>query len=472
MVFWFEKFKKSLPPKILLINPPYQRLRNMLSEQMPMGLLYLAGTLNKNGFETKVLNLEEPEIGESLQSGYVNSFENYYTYLENKNNHDHPAWKELKNYLTAYQPDIVGFSVMTPYYSLALDMASFVRKQIKALIVFGGPHPTICPEQVAQNECVDVVVVGEGEKVLLELAKNFTPHNRNFLYKIPSLFFFDQERINHTQLIPLQSNLDVLPPPDYNALVKPEPSSLADRFGVITGRGCPYRCNFCIDNLLWRGKSRFRSAESIVMEIKTLVSEFGLRTLFFQQDSFLNKKNLAISVAKKIIDEKLGLQWWCAARVDQIDHESIQIFKESGLTNIILGIESGNQKVLEMMNKKITIAQIEKAVKILKTNGIYASAFFMIGLPDETESQIRETMLFMQKLQLDFVSLSVFTPFPGSPLFTRCEELNLIDKNVDWSMFDYQSPENYFCGQIARERFKELVQEASALADQLNRKKT
>lgn len=461
---WFNKKR----PKILLVNPPYQRLRGMRSAELPLGIIYIATTLHKNGFDVKVLNLEEENPGEELKDGYVNAFESYSSYMENKENYAHPAWQEFSSYLADYQPDIVGFSVMTPIYTLALSMARFTKNACDALVVFGGPHPTLCPEEVALAGPVDVAMVGEGEEAFLTLATRFEPGQKKYLSKVPSAVFADNGNIVATPLQPLVPDLDRLPMPNYDLLVKPEPSALRDRFGVIVSRGCPYRCSFCVDNFMWRGQTRFRSLDNILSEIRMLADRHQLRNLFFQQDSFLNKPDLALGVANGIRDAGHDISWWCAARVDQICEETLPALKRSGLSSIVLGIESGSEKTLKSMNKKITIAQIKRAVASIKKHGIGCYAFFMIGLPDETEEDVRMTLSFMKELQLDFISLSVFTPLPRSPLFDRCVELGLITRQLDWDLFDYQSPENYFSAAISQPRFTHLLEEATHLVDELN----
>lgn len=463
---------KGHSPRILLVSPPFQRLRGMLSNELPLGLLYLSAVLKKNGFETKVLNLEEGSLYEDLQAGYERAFKSYQKYMENRENYSHPAWKEFGDFLGGYKPDIIGFSVMTPSYPLALIMASFAKQYSDALVVFGGPHPTLCPEDVAQSPYVDAVVVGEGEIAFLELVKGFRSMDKGFLRLTPSVVFREDGKIVANPLQPLIKNLDELPYPDYTSLVRPEKADLIDRLGVMVSRGCPYRCAFCVDNLIWRKQSRFRLSVNVLEEIMFLSKNYNLRTLFFQQDSFLNRKDLAKSVALGIKNAGLDISWWCAARADQIDEDLLKVSKESGLTTVILGIESGSQRILDLMNKRITLSQIERAVTILKKNGITTSAFFMIGVPDEDEADIKKTMSFMEKLPLDFISLSVFTPLPGSVLFTRCIESGLITKDIEWSKFDYQSPENFFSLSIRKERFKELVEELSVFVDDLNRRRS
>lgn len=455
-------------PRVLLVNPPYQRLRGMLSQELPLGLLYIASVLRESGFETRVLNSEEGTSVEDLKSGYVNAFASYSRYVENRDDHNHPAWKEYARLLNDYRPDIVGFSVMTPSYSLALGMARLAKRQSGAFVVFGGPHPTLCPEDVSAQSAVDAVIVGEGEGAFLRLVKSFDRASRNFLREVPSAVFFNDGSMIRTPLEPLERDLDTLPYPDYDSLVRPEPGALKDRFGVVVSRGCPYRCTFCVDHLLWRDRTRFRTHSNVLAEIRLLYERYGMTNLFFQQDSFLNRREMALSVASGMTEAGLNVPWWCAARVDQIDEDLIRSLKRSGLTSIVLGIESGSQRILDIMNKKITLSMVERAVEVLKENGIKALAFFMIGIPDETEDDVMRTMAFMKKLPVDFISLSVFTPLPRSVLFDRCVELGLVSPETDWSGFDYQSPENYFCPSIRRERFAELVQTCSALVDSLN----
>lgn len=462
----FGKQKRS--PRILLVNPPYQRLRGMISSELPLGLLYLAATMRKSGFETVVLNLEEEGPGEGLKLGYANAFETYDFYVKNKSSYNHPAWKEYIDFLGSYRPDVVGFSVMTPYVSLSLDMARIAKEQLGAFVVFGGPHPTLCPDDMASRAPVDAVVVGEGEMAFLQLIQGLEQGSADFLGKVPSVVFRGENGIVTTPQQPLIPDLDSLPYPDYSALVRPTTAALSHRFGVAVSRGCPYRCTFCVNHLIWRERTRFRSDSAVVEEIRHLYNNLGLKTLFIQQDSFLNKPSLARAITAAIKESGMDFQWWCLARSEQIKGDIVAEMKATGLNSIVLGIESGSQRILDMMRKKITIPEIERSVAILKEHGIRTCAFFMVGIPDETEEDIQQTIDLMKRLPLDFVSISVFTPLPGSILFNRTVELGMMDRNPDWDRFDYQSPENYFCPNIKRERFSELLTDLSHLADEIN----
>jgi anaerobic magnesium-protoporphyrin IX monomethyl ester cyclase len=454
--------------KILLVSPPYQRLRGMASNELPLGLLYLAAALGDLDAEVKVLNLEEAGEGEHLLSGYVNAFNRHRSYLDGLHDLAHPAWVEYLEVLESFQPEMIGFSVMTPSYPLALQMAREARARTGSFILFGGPHATLCPGEVAAEPSVDAVMIGEGEIALKALVNALRSPSGPDLRSVPSLAYRDGERVHFTPLEPLVPDLDALPFPEYRSLHRPGPAHLASRFGVVTGRGCPYRCTFCVDHRLWRDSSRFRSPENVLEEIAFLRADFGMERLFFQQDSFLNNRQTARAIARGMVDRGLAVPWWCAARIDQIEEELLTELKDSGLDAIILGIESGSPRILEIMGKRITPEDTARAVHLIKKHGIRALGFFMAGIPDETEEDLRMTMDLIRRLPLDYASLSVFTPLPGSILFQRCRELGLLQEKVDWSRFDYQSPENRFCANIEPARFSELVREASELVDRVN----
>lgn len=456
--------------KTLLVNPPYQRLRGILSYQLPMGLLYLSAVLKNQGFDVMVFNGENATSEETLQEGYIAAFDNFPIYKENLHNYSHPAWKDYISTLVSYNPDIVGFSAMTPSYPLSLIMAKETKKHLpESIIVMGGPHPTLCLEDVTREKVVDWVIPGEAEETLLEFVSNIDRGRDRANYELNGIAYSKNGNFVKNPGRPLITDLDNLPIPAYETLKGHDLTLQNDRFGIIVSRGCPYRCNFCVDHLIWRNSSRFRKADGVLRELYFLKNKYNLGSFIFQQDSFLNKKRLAEEICTGIIKNKLDISFACAARIDQIDANIVEILKKAGLTSIILGIESGSQKMLDYMGKKITINQVERSVQIIKNAGIKVAAFFMIGLPDETEEDILATIKFIKELPLDLRSLSVFTPLPGSNLYFRAMELGMLPEKIDWGNFDYQSPENYFSKNIKKERFKELLYSASQLVDSLNR---
>ena len=456
-------------PKILLVNPPYQRLRGMLSYELPIGLLYLSAVLKNRGFDVLVFNGENGKSAENLENGYIAALDNFSVYKNNVHDYSHPAWKDYINALNSYAPDIIGFSAMTPSYPLSLMMAKETKKHLpESVIIMGGPHPTLCCEDVAEEDVVDWVFIGEAEETLVEFISNIDGERDNANYELAGLAYSLNGGVVKNQEKPFIKALDSLPFPAYDTLIGHDLSVQNDRFGLITSRGCPYRCNFCVDHLLWRNTSRFRKAEGVLEELFFLKKKYNLNSFIFQQDSFLNKKRLAEEVCAGIVGNKLNISFSCAARIDQIDANIVEILKDAGLIFIMLGIESGSQQMLDYMGKKITINQVRKSVQILKNAGIRIGAFFMVGLPDETERDMLATIQLIEELPLDFRSISVFTPLPGSNLYYRGIESGSISEKIDWRNFDYQSPENYFSRNIKRKRFNELLYITFQLVDSLN----
>ena len=366
--------------KILLINPPWYCLQNLRSKDIPLGLCYLASSLRNNGHECMIFDADlgfgDPKNREEL----LVDFDYYLRALE-----DHPVWAKAESVIRDFQPDICGISVYTGKYGSAKRIASIAKQCTAgpATIVMGGPHPTLLPAETLQETDADIVVRGEGEVSFVELAaciesKAPLTDVLGISYKQPDgTIRWNPDR-------PFVEDLDTMLIPARELIFEKELYE-TDAFGsIITSRGCPYKCVFCSSPRIWSRKVRFRTPQSVIVEVEHVKSTFGTKMFRFNDDSFsLNEKRI-VSLCSLLEEKQLDILWQCDTRVHSISEDLLGKMKKAGCVQVNLGIESGNPEILKAINKGITTDQVQKAVAITRKIGVRSYVYFMLGFPGET----------------------------------------------------------------------------------------
>jgi anaerobic magnesium-protoporphyrin IX monomethyl ester cyclase len=454
--------------RILLINPPFQRLKGLRAVYFPLGLGYLAARLREAGFEVGIHNAEIP--GEKLPGNedVTLSLQQHHKYVEALEDSDHYVWGEMRDTLARFDPDVVGISVMTAKYGSALKVSSLCKcfkKDIR--VIWGGPHPTIQAREVLKNNEVDFAVVGEGDETLSELCQSLRGNGRSF-EEIRGLAFRKNGETIVNPPRPLISDLDTLLPPARDLCLHPELYSLESWGNLITSRGCPFECAFCSARSTWGRRVRLRSAENVVAEIRDICHRYKTREIWFWDDSFTVNRSNVLELCHKIVEQRLDISWGCTTRVDTVDDELLDMMRKSGCQMIEFGIESGSERMLKLMKKNITLNQVREAVSLVKKHGIDWKAFFMVGVPGETRIDIEQTKRLMEELDPRGIVLSVFTPYPGSELYDTAVKAGLVPAKPDWSRFSHQSPENCLVDGISREEFRATVSDLARLIDRHN----
>lgn len=455
--------------KVLLINPPFQRLKGIRASYFPLGLGYLAAVLAQRQIDVKIYNAENPSNGECTglkSTSFLMRMHN--AYLEALRNENHLVWSEVVNVIKEFQPDVVGISVMTTKYLSALKITDICKKiNENILIIWGGFHPSIKPDEALGNYNVDFVVRGEGERTLTELVESIRACNKNY-HKIDGLSFRKDGVIIHNKPRSLIQNLDQIPFPARNLSLEDNLYQAKDLNMLVTSRGCPFQCTYCGASNIWGRKVRTRSSGNVIKEIEDMIEQFGIKEFYFVDDSFTVNRARIIELCEAIKRKGLDITWRCATRVDIIDTELIKEMKRAGCSGLHLGIETGSKRILKGIKKGITLDQVRNAARILRKNRMDWRAYFMLGFPEETIEDIEETMNFIKEINPPAIDLSIFTPYPGTELFHDVMRLGLMPENPDWSRFHHQSPDNYFIKNISRSEFEEIVRRLSNDIDRLN----
>jgi len=376
------------------------------------------------------------------------------------------------------RPDIVGISSTSRYVSRLKTLSAQIKDRFDLPIVWGGVHISIAPHELPST--CDVGVTGEGEITFSELLANYSDGRFRNLEKIKGIVYREDGEIVINDPRPFIEPIDSLPPPDLDLLRVPW--SKTHRAVMITSRGCPFKCRFCASSKFW-DRTRLHTAARIIEEMKSIAERYRVREILIYDDFFtINRKRIAEIAERKSRDPKLrNIKIECLSRIDIFDDYLADRLKEIGVYRIAFGIESGCQRTLDYLkNGTFKLEQVEKAVGLARAKGFECVGSFIIGSPYETAEEIEETLSFIKKLKIASVQITIATPFPGTELWEDGKKIGKIT-GEEWSDDYYvmfaNSPDTdlaeslrgkVLLTQIEPERFRELVQRASNLANATN----
>lgn len=373
--------------RVALVNPIMSR-----DSEMSLGLLYVAEAAERAGHEVRVLD-----------TGFSSS--------------DAHLWPELER----FEPDVVGFTVMSVTYPQALRIAREVKRRTGAKVVMGGPHATLYPSDVAREEAVDAAVVGDGD-LSFPMLLDAIEHERT--REIPGVAHTLSGELSFDANIPRVADLDSLPFPDrtrYEALdAYIAAMGHSYLFGgraltMITSRGCPWSCSYCqpvLDHIHGK-KVRIRSTDNVVAELEWLKARHGIDSIWFCDDTFTFDKRWVTELCQKMIDRRLDLRWSCNSRVDTVSPELLAIMARAGCAQLRFGMESGSQILLDRtMNKGTTISECELAFQWAREAGIRTWAYTMVGGLDETRETVKETRRMLETLAPAHIQITMLAPLP------------------------------------------------------------
>jgi radical SAM superfamily enzyme YgiQ (UPF0313 family) len=348
-------------------------------------------------------------------------------------------FEQAADKILSYHPKYVGVTAVTISLFNAMDLIKSLRsKNPDIKIIIGGPHITAAPvETVERFGCFfDIAVLGEGELTIIDLL-DALEKNRP-LSEVKGIAYPDEKnKLVFTSPREFIDDLDSLPLPAWDMLPNlakyyTPPAHTVRKFPaalIVTSRGCPGLCTFC-DNKVFGRRLRCHSADYVIDMIKHLQKKYGIKEIQFRDDNFLVFKKRTIELCNKMIEQKMHVVWSCAGRVDMIDPEILALMKKAGCWQIWYGVESGSDEILKSIKKNTNQEKIRKAIVDTKKAGISAGGFFMIGMPGETEQDIKKTIDVLLKLPLDEFHISHLTPFPGSEIYMSAAQYGYFDN--DW----------------------------------------
>ena len=403
--------------KVLLINPPRENEiignnPSIIEEERgvnpPLGLLYIAAYAEKHtSHAIAVMDCQVERIDYST----------------------------LPKKIADFKPDVVGITAMTMTMIDVLKTAIIVKKANEnTTVVLGGPHVNLFPEETINLDKVDFLVLGEGEKIFSDFLNSI--ENKLLLKNISGIVFKDNNKIINTGSRSFIRDLDAIPFPARHLVPYKKYNSLLSSGKVVTtiftSRGCPYKCSFCDRPHL--GKLfRARSAMNVVDEIEECVN-MEISDFLFYDDTFSVNKKRVIDICSEIVKRKLDIGWDIRTRVDTVDEEIIKHLKMAGCQGIHYGIEAGSKKIINILNKGISIEQSKKVFDLTRKYKIPILAYFMIGNPSETLEDIYKTFKVIKYLNPDYLHMTILTPLPGTQIYFDGLKKGIIKKDY-WREF-------------------------------------
>lgn len=403
----------------LLINPPFYRFLGLEQDYVPLSLLAVGSEIAASGNKVLIKNLE---VGGDHYVGYSGRVENYDSFLSAVDS-ENEIWDELRAVIEKYKPDLIGITVLNVKYRSALRVIR-IAEEYGIPVIVGGAHPTIEPDRYEVE-----VFRGEFESYGGRLA-----------------------------------DLDQTPMPNYDLLLDHySPNGYAH---ILSSRGCPYSCRFCASSTMWHRRVTFKSPARIVSEMRMVYERFGSDYFTFWDETFTTNKT-RLKEFCSLYD--LPSAWRCDTRADSLTDETVQMMKDAGCLQMSLGIESGDDNILRSIGKGETTKDFIRAAEILNRNSINWKAYMIIGFPQDTEETILRSIEFVKSLRPFRITVSFFTPYRGTELYDEVMALGLMDENYDMSLFSHQSPFNYFCPKISKERYFKIRDEVIRDIDEYNK---
>ena len=378
--------------KILLVDPFGDKDATGLN----LGIAYCAGNLRKRGHTVSVLDLNNIRAGDSKD--------------------------RLKEAVETYRPDAVGFSVMSLSYYGAMDLANDMRPYYKGLIIFGGAEVSAQKERVlAFSDSIDIVVVGEGDVALAEIADLFDRGQLDSLNEVKGIIWKKDGRVVINPPRPLLKELDSLPFPDFEVFGVRK----LDHYALLTSRGCPFNCSFCFQSPYSGSTWRSRNVDRCIDELKYAIEKYEIKVLQICDPCFNASSKRVEDFCSALIREKIDLPWYAiGVRADRVTPAMAELMRKSGCRRVWLGIESLHEDVFNRIGKGETIEDIKKGIKIFQKEGIQVHGYLVMGLPGDTFKKTLYSCEEALKLNLDALSFSSAVPFSGTGLEKWIQEKN------------------------------------------------
>ena len=387
------------------------------SSMPPLGLLYIAAVLERDGHTIKIvpadiLKLKKEQIAAEIR---------------------------------AFEADIIGVTSTTENRFQSFDLIRLAKKtHPMALTVLGGPHASMAAEDCLQHiPELDAVVQGEGEETMHELCRVLGGDGKDKLGSVNGISYRQDDRI-HTNVprSPIE-DLDTIPHPAYHLIPfekynfrfeVPGQGSLP-AVNMMSSRGCPFDCNFCATPINWGRNVRMRSAENIIDEIEFLIDRYGVKVIFFFDDTFNTNPKRVHRICDLIIERKLDIYFKCDVRIDLIDLSLLEKMKKAGLFHLSFGIEAGSERVRNtIVNKKIDIEDFYSLVEWCNALAIIPNAFFIFSHPTETWEEAQETIRIIERYQDKIeASIAILHVYPGTPLEKTAREMGVLPEDFTWT---------------------------------------
>lgn len=348
--------------------------------------------------------------------------------------------RPLVQKIRSFAPDVLAFSAMTAQYRfvkrLISDIPADLRKRL--FIICGGVHPTLAPECLEQTDGLDAVCIGEGEFALSDFVNALEKGEDH--RKIKSFWVKENKKIHRNPTRNFIEDLDEIPFGDlsifdYQKII----DSNYGRARFFVTRGCPYNCYYCCNHVFrkrQKGKYvRYRSVESVITEMEQVLSDYRVKVIFMEDDTFTLNESLVYEFCDQY-KKRIGLPFMMHTRAETVKLDMFNALKDAGCYRVAIGVESGNPYIRnEILNRKMTTQQIRSAFEIAKKVGMVTKSFNIVGFPFETEEHFKDTIRLNAEINPDLLVINTFDPYPGTKLYDICKEKGFLT--------DLDESENY-----------------------------
>lgn len=376
----------------------------------PLGVLYIAGVLKQHGTDVSVLDADIDGL----------------------------TVDEIVERILNWEPDLVGFSLMTPQLITALEASVRLKEARPDLcIVLGGAHIDSTHEDVfSMADCFDFAVYGEGELTMLEVVQNIQQYGRENLSQclagVANVIYKDEAgQIVHNPSRPFLRELDVLPSVDYDMIdiSKYSIPTMSGRYviSMMLSRGCPFKCTFCDAPITMGKQLRFWSIPRVIEDIRHNVEKYGCRNFVFKDSTFTAHKKWAEQFCDALIASDLNIQWRCNTRVNLVPPPLLEKMKKAGCYVINFGVESGHPQILKNIQKEVNIEAVYDAHRRCRELGIRTYATFLVGNPGETEETAKATIDVASGIRPSLAMFFVCTAYPGTPLYEQALQEGIVE---------------------------------------------
>lgn len=417
--------------KTLLINPPvtieklYGKFARGGSDQPPLSLCYIASYLLQHGKDVRILDAAKLRLSS----------------------------ERIMEEICEFEPDIIGFHTCTPYMNAVKSLTAEIKSLWPhRLVIAGGSHFLGDPISDIENSKIDVIVVGEGEKTSLEIVEGLEKHTihdflSSFVEKIKGVIYLKDGSGKSNPSRELIQDIDTIPHPARHLLPPLDTYRLSvanykrlPATAMLTSRGCPFRCIFCINSIL-KEKVRLHSVGYVIEEVDELIERYKMREICFVDDVFTVTKNRTYQICEKLAKRKHKIVWSCNVKVGLVDKRLLKTMKESGCWMVMAGIESGSQKIIDTIKKNFKLEQAVELCNWCREVGLMIHPNFIIGHPGETEDTINMTIDFAKRLYSHYLLFTLMVPYPGTELWNTAEKYGRLKvDNFDYFTLGNENP--------------------------------
>ncbi len=424
--------------RVLLLNPPYLASKDAgLGLSFPMGLAYLGAALRNAGIDVQILDAAAESTAIEIEKGLMRCG------LEPK---------ELHKRIADIKPDVVGISCFfSSRFPAVLETAKIIKSiDNKILTITGGIHPSLMPESVCSHPEIDFAAVGEGEQIIVDFMG--AVEGETSFDDIEGLAFKKDGRIIVNPRSSYIEDLDSLGFPAWDLFDMERYLTINEgRWGlgngryapVVTSRSCPYRCTFCSIHSVMGPKYRAHSPGYVVDMIEALVGEYGVDEVSFEDDNLTYDKDRFVSICRGLVERRIKIRWNTpnGVHVGSLDRDSLAWAKRAGCDSLNLAVESGDDFIRNKVIKKgLKSEKIYEVAKACREAGIKANAYFVIGMPGETDDSIKKSQKYIRDLKFNNLSIFIATPMPGTKLYDECIDKGYIDEDsFDTNFISYQA---------------------------------